>query len=171
MPQSLTLGISFETPDQASAYYIGVKATQEIQKQLSGQRHGRWYPAPGNKWYATDTPKQLRPKNYFLARYHGVEPWQRDDIVGAAYQASAPGESPAVRTGRLRQSFFMTVSPKDANTWVATIRTNVAYADDLEFGTLKINPRPFVTPVVHRLMPEIIKMRIKGTLKALKRKR
>ncbi|GBF05847.1 hypothetical protein DAERI_060107 [Deinococcus aerius] len=61
--------------------------------------------------------------------------------------ASAPGDPPAVDTGRLRQS--MTALQIKRGHW--RVGTNVEYAIYLEFGTRRIAPRPFFRPAVARL--------------------
>lgn len=161
----LSLALTIECPDQSSAYKIGIRILEETQKQLSGPRTGRWYPAPGNKWYEKSTPKEVRAKNYHI-KYVGT--LNRSEILGSAYRASAPGESPAVRTGRLRQSFVMIVEPSTNNRFSVTVRTNVVYADDLEFGTDKIDPRPFMAKVMAKVTPAVMAMRIKGMLRLLR---
>lgn len=63
---------------------------------------------------------------------------------GRLYQASAPGEAPAIRTGRLLRSV------KEAfPSWTTGIITvDVEYADYLERGTSKMRKRPFVRPAL-----------------------
>lgn len=71
-------------------------------------------------------------------------------IVGkrsAPHQASAPGEGPAIDTGRLSQS-ITAVMIKPGH-W--RVGTNVEYALWLEFGTKWFAPRPFVRPAVEKL--------------------
>jgi hypothetical protein len=150
-------GVEFRAPDQDSAYKIGMVIFRNLQDTLTGKRSGRWYPVPGNPAYELDTPMQLRAKNYWI-KYQGTD--ERNEIVGSAYQASAPGEPPAVRTGRLRQSFYMTVDPtSDENEgYTVKIRTTVKYADDLEFGNEIIDPRPYLAPTIEKSMPEIIRI-------------
>ncbi len=58
---------------------------------------------------------------------------------------SAPGEPPAVDTGRLRASITHRVETESGEV-VAYVGTNVEYAKDLEFGTVKMQPRPFMVP-------------------------
>ncbi len=82
----------------------------------------------------------------------------KNTIVGAKFhRASAPGEAPAVDTGRLIGSvnsrqldggFSTTVGVHDV--------TNVKYAKALEYGTSKIAPRPFLIPALQNKKPEIM---------------
>ena len=94
----------------------------------------------------------------------------RGNIV---HRASAPGEPPAVDTGRLRASITYnwsgsgrgrapienpagTSKPSDGvgepsagrNEVVVVVGTNVWYGRDLELGTSKIKPRPFLRPAL-----------------------
>lgn len=58
------------------------------------------------------------------------------------HQASAPGQAPAVDTGRLRQS--ITVQRLAPGKW--RTGTNLDYAFVLEFGSRRTAPRPFMRP-------------------------
>lgn len=63
-----------------------------------------------------------------------------------SHTASAPGDPPAVNTGRLRQSITaLQISP---GRW--RVGTNVEYAIFLEWGTRKMAPRPFMRPAVEK---------------------
>jgi len=62
------------------------------------------------------------------------------------HQASAPGETPAVDTGILVNSInTWDISASDTEAW-AGCGTGVEYAEPLEFGTSKMQPRPFMRP-------------------------
>lgn len=62
------------------------------------------------------------------------------------HQASAPGDAPAVNTGRLRQSITaLRISPLH---W--RVGTNVDYALYLEFGTRRMAARPFLRPAADK---------------------
>jgi hypothetical protein len=147
-----TLTIEFETPDSESAYKIGILIVESIHHVLSGSRSGKWYPLPGNIYYDKNTPVKDRADNYHV-KFTGAK--TRGEIQGAAYQASAPGEAPAVRTGRLRQSFHMEVYPTASGTYIVKVLTNVIYAGDLHYGTEKVKPRPFADKALKRVMSEI----------------
>jgi hypothetical protein len=154
-------GLTIDTPDQDSAHKVSVIILRSIQKRLSGSRHGRWYPAPGNKFYDRYSREYSAP-NYHI-KFTGT--FDRGEIIGSAYQASAPGEPPAVRTGRLRQSFFAVITKKSDLRYTVAVRSNVFYADDLEYGSEKISARPFIRPVMEELMPIIADMRMKSVLR------
>lgn len=161
-----SLGISFSVPTQSKAYELGLKFTQEIQRQLTGHRTGRWYPVAGNKFYDKHSPPIVRAKNYHI-KFTGTS--NRHEIRGGAYRASAPGEPPASYTGRLRQSFLMEVTSAEQGMWKVKIWTSVKYADDLEYGTDKIEPRPFILPALRKLLPEILRARIAGGITIIKK--
>lgn len=65
------------------------------------------------------------------------------------HQASAPGEAPAVDAGNLSNS----------TQWVqesrlrAVIGTSAEYAEVLEFGGVKMLPRPFMGPAFEKVKP------------------
>ena len=159
--------ISIKLPESHNAYEIGLMLVQEIQSQLSGNRSGRFYPVPGNPFYDRSTPQNERADNYWV-KFTGTK--RREDIKGGAYQASAPGESPAVRTGRLRQSFNMRVIPSDDGQYLVLVSTNVYYADDLEYGTEKIAARPFIKPALERVIPKIVNVRNDFFLEIIRKK-
>lgn len=61
--------------------------------------------------------------------------------------ASAPGQPPAVDTGRLRASID---SVRPSGEPRVLIGTPFDYAAYMEFGTKRIKPRPFFRPAVYR---------------------
>ena len=80
-----------------------------------------------------------------------------EDVMGTISEAfppaSEPGEPPHVRTGALRRS----VRVKEASPLYVAVAaggagTLVPYAAALEFGTSKMEPRPFMIPAVNRLL-------------------
>ena len=88
------------------------------------------------------------------------------------YQASAPGEPPAQRTGILRQSWRTKVSSSRQMNYVVinpAITTDVKYAPWLQDGVdkgikkakgnisyhLTIKPRPFKEPIIEMAKPQI----------------
>lgn len=78
---------------------------------------------------------------------------------GRVHVASAPGEAPATDTGRLVNS----VGTKAlGNGRVVQVKaggsSSVGYAADLEFGTDKMAPRPFMRPALKKATPEIEKV-------------
>lgn len=71
---------------------------------------------------------------------------------GRNHIASAPGESPAKDTGLLINS----LNAEHAGL-VSTVGTNADYAMHLEFGTVKMEPRPFLEPAFEAAKPEFEK--------------
>jgi hypothetical protein len=153
MADPYTVALEFDLPTQGLAYRVGFIVLRSIHEVLSGPRTGRWYPAPGNLAYDKQTPREKRADNYYI-KFTGAS--SRKEVVGAAHRASAPGEPPAARTGRLRQSFHMMIIPIEDG-YRCRIWTNVVYADDLEYGTEKVAPRPFLEPAVERARGQIDK--------------
>jgi phage gpG-like protein len=66
------------------------------------------------------------------------------------YRASAPGEPPAVRSGRLRISWAARAIGKSDGEIIASIHTDVKYAPILQDGTKdgRIAARPFEEPII-----------------------
>ena len=94
--------------------------------------------------------------------YRGVN----NDIV---HQASAPGQAPAVDTGRLRANIDSVMMPGNQRVLIGTPED---YAPYLEFGTSRIKPRPFFRPAVYRyrgnndLMKKVVyQLRVTGKVK------
>jgi len=65
---------------------------------------------------------------------------------------SKPGEVPRVQTGTLKRSITHWVHPALP---VSRAGTNVKYGKWLEFGTPKMEPRPFMRPALEKAKPEI----------------
>lgn len=80
----------------------------------------------------------------------GKSPTKADKLAGRSFRghtASAPGEPPAVWSGRLFRSVFERIQPwfhKGQHVWYGAVGTNVDYAPVLEFGDKKgkLKPRP-----------------------------
>jgi hypothetical protein len=69
--------------------------------------------------------------------------------TNVTYTASAPGEAPASRTGRLRQSIGSRVV-EVPNGVEGEVGTNLDYGLELERGTQRIRPRPWLAPTFER---------------------
>lgn len=63
------------------------------------------------------------------------------------HQASAPGEMPAIDIGNLIGSVQVEAEPGAAE---AFVYTGAEYSAHLEFGTIHIAARPFMTPAVEQ---------------------
>jgi HK97 gp10 family phage protein len=71
---------------------------------------------------------------------------------GREHRASAPGEAPAVDYGNLKSSIqVFEVTPERA-----IIGTNAEYAEHLEFGTSRMEPRPYMRPALDEHAHEIV---------------
>lgn len=68
---------------------------------------------------------------------------------GKTHTASAPGESPAIDT-----SFLVNSIQVEANGLTAIVGTNADYAEHLEFGTVRMEPRPYFGPAFENAAPE-----------------
>ena len=79
---------------------------------------------------------------------------------GGTYQASAPGEAPAVRTGNLRLSWSGELEIEGSTSGDikvgAQLVSNTEYAQYLEFG--KRAPRPFVEKIQEKAYPDVLKI-------------
>lgn len=69
---------------------------------------------------------------------------------------SKPGDPPHVLHGRLRQSITHKVTVSEPEV-VALVGTNVEYARYLEFGTERMQARPFLRPAVAKNRREILR--------------
>lgn len=69
------------------------------------------------------------------------------------HQASAPGEHPANDRGMLANSIEVDVDPTQFN---LTISAGAPYAQELEYGTRWMLPRPFLRPALTRWRERII---------------
>lgn len=99
----------------------------EAKAQMSGPKHGRMYSAR---------------KAGAGARKAGA----------GAHQASAPGEAPAVDTGKLKNSIRARF-PKRCR---AVVNVAAEYGAALEFGTRKIAARPFMRPAAEKALPAFV---------------
>ena len=119
-------------------------------KVMSGKRSGRVYKKVG-----TYGKRRTKGTKELIGQYgHKLR-------GGQLYQASAPGEPPAVRTGTLRRSFTPKVRGFKGSAGikvVASLETRNKYAGYLQNGTKKMAPRPFVEPIIQEAMPETEKI-------------
>lgn len=110
---------------------------------LRGQRSGNVYKVPETGRTDPNTGKRIRGS-------------------GVYYTASAPGEPPARRTGNLHLRWIeeTAVSNSSGNgvTVTARLESGVPYAGYLENGTSRIEPRPFIQPIIDKAMPEVEKI-------------
>ncbi len=62
---------------------------------------------------------------------------------------SSPGEPPHLQSGHLKQSVYQQVK-NDGKKVTGIVGNNAEYAAFLEFGTSKMQPRPYLRPVVEK---------------------
>lgn len=73
------------------------------------------------------------------------------------HQASAPGEPPANDTGNLQSSIKVVKGEFVQGVANAEVQVSAKYAADLEFGTKKMEARPYLMPSFLELKDEIQK--------------
>lgn len=71
---------------------------------------------------------------------------------GVTHQASAPGEPPASDTGRLANSI---TTSYDQEKLIGVVSANTEYAPYLEYGTSKMEARPFMRPALTNKAEEV----------------
>jgi HK97 gp10 family phage protein len=81
--------------------------------------------------------------------------------LSASHKASAPGESPATDTG-----FLVSSIKADRNGLSAKVFSSLQYAFWLEYGTTKMEARPFITPALFENERFIIDKMVEGVTKA-----
>jgi HK97 gp10 family phage protein len=69
------------------------------------------------------------------------------------YTASAPGQTPAIVTGHLKNSIQAEPVGTGLKTWV--VRVGAEYSAELEFGTMRVRPRPFLRPAFERTRQKV----------------
>lgn len=81
--------------------------------------------------------------------------------LSPSHQASAPGESPATDTG-----FLVNSIKADRQDMTARVFSSLKYAFWLEYGTTKMEARPFLTPALLENERFIIDRLVEGVTKA-----
>lgn len=117
---------------------------------LKGPRSGRVYHVPGTYGRASKATRKLKGEYGHRLRR------------GQLYRASAPGEAPARRTGNLRMHWDgdaeSTPTSNGGVSVLIAIESQERYAGDLEKGTPRMAPRPFVEKIKQEAIPEIRKI-------------
>ena len=75
---------------------------------------------------------------------------------GPPHKASAPGDPPATDTGELKRNIAMDVETRGKQL-VGKIFSGMEYSVHLEFGTTKMEKRPFMGPALKRNQGRITK--------------
>lgn len=125
---------------------------------LRGQRSGRRYNVPGTG----------RVKYYKRDSKDGKHKAGTATITYRKYQASAPGEPPAVRTGAFRLSWMPKVkimmtdskfeSASKIESGIRTENGKYLLGEILENGTEKMDPRPHHDKIIEKALPKIKKI-------------
>lgn len=68
------------------------------------------------------------------------------------HRASAAGEPPAADTGYLHNNIIFEI---DADGFGASVESRAEYSEALEFGTSKMQARPFLQPAIEENRPKI----------------
>lgn len=129
--------------------------TDRITSQIKLEMEGRSYKAAN----------ELR--NAALLVLRGQRGGRKYRVPGTKryYQASAPGQPPAARTGMFRLSwqpeahvvFGSYISRISSDTQVGT-RRRYTLGDLLEDGTVKMAPRPYQDKILEKAEPEIVRI-------------
>ncbi len=84
---------------------------------------------------------------------------------GASYRhlAAGPGEAPNTDTGRLVSSINTEIVDDGV-----LVGTNLQYGKNLEFGTKKMDARPWLIPALTKKSNDIIKLQIQAVNKTIK---
>ena len=124
------------------------------------------------------TLQDNKVKEYVTRATNMVENTAQESIkkkgTGRTYQkynprvthtASASGQPPATDSGFLGQNITMKVDVKSNGTVVGQIISAAPYSKALEFGTTKMDARPFMQPALEKNRRKIERMFKKGVLK------
>ena len=88
------------------------------------------------------------------------EKYKRGSVI---HTASAAGEPPATDTGKL-QGNVITKHGQEGGKFASFVVSQMDYADDLEFGTSKMEPRPAMLPALKDETP-VFEKRLAAMLK------
>lgn len=114
--------------------------TTAIRNLHSGGKTGvTYYRLQGDK-YMTVTAGQGGPPVAFI-------PGAGSNNLSLTHTASAPGEAPASDTGQLANSIEIKLEAMDATIYSDSSRAK--YGAWLEYGTRKIEPRPWLVPALY----------------------
>jgi len=122
------------------------------------------------RWYGPKVTAQIENKIranvlegavFLQAHYRGMFDlpktgrWYVTDS-GGMYQASAPGEPPAIKEAKLYASMDYTIPKKFGDIIYSSVGTSVKYAKELEFGHMYAEPRPFMRVGLYESVDELI---------------
>lgn len=84
----------------------------------------------------------------------GGEPYPSRGRKGAIHWASPPGSAPNADTGELHTSITST-RRETANSVLVEVGANTPYAEPLELGSSKMEPRPFMAPAFNANVDQV----------------
>jgi len=155
---SIQKQIDTELLNRVKASAITVR--NEWVKVLSGPRHGRYYRIPGThrkrQKRAARFVRAQTPRGGFGEMEQGAASLLATKGIGGFYRASAPGEAPAVRLARFKQSlkFWAQLTATGATAHVGT--SLEPYPVYLEKGTRKMAARPSLKPAMDNSKSEVV---------------
>jgi hypothetical protein len=131
---------------------VQVSGTQEVQRALAA--FGREVAADVSRAVMASALEALTDVRKAI---QGPPKTGREYPRGAngdkVHRASAPGEAPATDTGALVSSTYLS----RVDEFTQAIGSRLDYAFFLEFGTMKIDPRPAWVPSAERAAPRLEK--------------
>lgn len=80
---------------------------------------------------------------------------QKHGRTYGSHVASAPGEAPAIEMGALVNTIRVELASSEAGSASAIVGTNAEYGEELEFGTARMKPRPFLRPAADQHQQEV----------------
>jgi hypothetical protein len=163
------IAAAIEREAEIRAREMAVVVRTEALRVLSGERHGRFYRIPGTHRAAKKGKARFAPGQTSAQAPKGGWLPGAETETGAAsllssrkgaagrrgyYRASAPGEAPAQRLARLRQSVRMFVTR--SKEWVrAYDGSDLDYAAWLEKGTKHMAPRPWLIVAFNNMLDKL----------------
>src|SRR5262249_8733772 len=130
---------------------IGNELDTRMKIKLTGERHGWLYIWREAKDGETPDSYRRLKKGLIPIKYRSVP-----------HRASAPGEPPALDTGALRKSVEPDVDRANRTVTLYVGGYEAPYAEDLEFGNLYVEPRPFMFGTLDVAEPTITNVSIGG---------
>lgn len=107
-------------------------------------------PGRGTMYYRIYDPESGYTKIYAGDSEGFVVALKGKQNLDPIHRASADGDAPASDTGNLLNSIIF----DKQGPLTATVGSHLAYAVDLEYGTIKMAARPFFRPAVERIRGE-----------------
>ena len=106
----------------------------------------------GLKWYGKDDINKINKANkQIISKACLMVERDAKKSIGQVPAPSPPGHAPAAPTGRLRSSITHEIEGTTGR-----VGTNVEYARYLELGTVRMAPRPFLRPALHKNEKKIL---------------